>query len=278
MTSRRTAATLRIARGAGGSVVTRAAATTPLALRTPDNHGHAAWVFTSSHGGGLVSGDDVRLEATVDTDASLVLATQASTKAYRTRTGDGPDFPHETSYLRTEVRIGDGALACLLPDPLVAFRGARLRQETRVTLAATGSVVLWDPVGAGRVARGERWAFDLLETRVELDGPAGRILTEASRLHPTDTSAFADRFAFDAFGVLVLYGPRVASLAKELLERNRQEPARSEDTVVAVSPLGDGALLRAAAPSTSALTHRLRHWLKDLPTLLGDDFLARRAF
>jgi urease accessory protein len=278
----RPTATLRVARGSTGSVVTRASAQSPLALRTPDNHGHAAWVFTSSHGGGLVSGDDVRLEATVEEGATLVLATQASTKAYRqrSRAGDGPTASGaiETSQLRTNVKVERGALACLLPDPLVAFQAARLVQATHVTLADEASLVLWDPVGAGRVSRGERWAFELLETRIHLDGPRGRILTEASRLCPADTRAFAERFAFEAFGVLVVIGPRVERLATRILERSRQEAARSGDTIVAVSPLADGALVRAAATSTSNLTKRLRLWLDELPTLLGDDFLARRAF
>lgn len=279
---RRATATLRVARGQGSSVVTRAAATSPLALRTPDNHGHAAWVFTSSHGGGLVSGDHVRLDATVERGATLVLATQASTKAYRTRgprVVASPTTPPETSHLITNVRIEDDALACLLPDPLVAFRDARIRQQTTVSLAESGSLVLWDPIGAGRVARGERWAFTSLETRVEIDGPSGRILTEASRLRPAETTAFADRAGFDAFGVLVLLGPRVGSLARALLEQSRCEPARHEDTIVAASPLGrDGVIVRAASPSTAALAARLRRWLHELPALLGDDFLARRAF
>src|SRR5687768_3060300 len=39
------------------TVVRTALAHSPLRLLTPRNHGHAAWVYTSSLGGGLVDGD-----------------------------------------------------------------------------------------------------------------------------------------------------------------------------------------------------------------------------
>jgi len=46
----------------GRSVVARAYATSPLRLLTPINHGHAAWIYGSSYGGGLVDGDAVTLD------------------------------------------------------------------------------------------------------------------------------------------------------------------------------------------------------------------------
>lgn len=271
-------ASLRVERGARTSVVTRAEARSPLALRTPRNHGHAAWVFTSSHGGGLVSGDHALLDVTVADDAALVLATQASTKAYRAR---GGGTLGEISRLETRVQVGEGALACLLPDPLVPFAGARIAQSVEATLAPSGSVIVWDAITAGRVARGERWAFEHLESRVLVDGPRGRLVTENVRLRPTESRAFALP-GFDAFGLLVLLGPRVAALAAGLLDRTSREPARDAGGIFVAHPFArdgfEGALLRVASPDVAALGARLRGWLSELGPLLGDDVLARRAF
>lgn len=267
---------LAIERGPRGSVVARAHARSPLALRTPHNHGHAAWVFTSSHGGGLVAGDDVRLSVSVGEDAALVLATQASTKVYRSPPGGAAD--PRLARLETDVSVDRGGLACLLPDPLVAFRDARLAQRACIHLREGGSAIVWDPVGAGRVSRGERWDFQLLETHVTIDGPGGRILTESTRLCPAESRAFADLGAFDAFGVLVLIGPRLAPMAGALLGRTRGDPASHDGLLFTASPLLDGAILRVAAPSTAALLLCVRSWLRELPDLLGDDFFARRSF
>src|SRR5262249_1424300 len=64
------------------SVVSRAYATSPLRLLMPRNHGHAAWVFTSTFGGGMVDGDGVDLSIEVAPEASAYVSTQASTKIY----------------------------------------------------------------------------------------------------------------------------------------------------------------------------------------------------
>ena len=37
----------------------------------PDNHGHAAWVYTSSYGGGIVGGDALHLDIEVGAEALL---------------------------------------------------------------------------------------------------------------------------------------------------------------------------------------------------------------
>src|SRR5262245_60409912 len=52
------------------SVVTRAFARSPLRLLTPANHGHAAWVYTSSYGGGLVDGDRLAVDVEVKPGAA----------------------------------------------------------------------------------------------------------------------------------------------------------------------------------------------------------------
>ena len=44
---------IRIARRGRRSVAERVAAASPLRLLTPRNHGDAAWIYTSSFGGGL---------------------------------------------------------------------------------------------------------------------------------------------------------------------------------------------------------------------------------
>ena len=69
-----------IAANAGQSVVSRLSASSPLRLLTPKNHGRAAWVYTSTFGGGLVGGDRIRLDVQVGSGAVVFLSTQSATK------------------------------------------------------------------------------------------------------------------------------------------------------------------------------------------------------
>ena len=103
----------------GCSVVARAYATSPLRLLTPTNHGHAAWIYGSSYGGGLVDGDAVAIDVNVAAGATAFVSTQASTKVYRSFRG---------ARTATVARIGAGGLLVLAPDPVVCDAGARYRQ------------------------------------------------------------------------------------------------------------------------------------------------------
>ena len=76
---------LEVARVGGRSLVVDRRAASPLRLLCPRNAGNAAWTYTSTFGGGLVDGDDVRLRVGVGAAASALVATQASTKAYPAR-------------------------------------------------------------------------------------------------------------------------------------------------------------------------------------------------
>src|SRR4051812_10112992 len=74
---------LAFERAGAATVLRTVRARSPLRLLTPRNHGHAAWVFAATFGGGLVEGDAIRLEVTLGPEATGLVGTQASTKIYR---------------------------------------------------------------------------------------------------------------------------------------------------------------------------------------------------
>ena len=67
----RGAGEVEFARVAGKTVALRAQSCNPLKLLMPRSSGGCGWLFTSTYGGGLVEGDDIRLgviaRATTDT-------------------------------------------------------------------------------------------------------------------------------------------------------------------------------------------------------------------
>ena len=83
------AGSVRFTRVGVNTAVTGAQAQSPLKLLCPRGAGPSSWVFTSNHGGGLVSGDDIRLRVHAGEDTISLLSTQASTKIYRAGTGSG---------------------------------------------------------------------------------------------------------------------------------------------------------------------------------------------
>jgi urease accessory protein len=259
-----------VARAGGRSLVTRAFATSPLRLLMPRNHGHAAWVYTSTFGGGLVDGDALRLDVEVGEHAAALIATQAATKVYRS--------PNGTSMAMT-ARVGGHGLLVVAPDPVVCFRGASYRQDQRIALAATSGLVFVDWLSSGRHAAGERWSFDRYESRVAIWREGRRLLLDALALdvwHGGDLSRRMGRF--DVVLVAALVGPSIAPHAASVLSRvGGMAVARRSDLLVGASEIaGGGCLLRMIGRSVEDVGRAAREYLHFVPQLLGDDPWSRK--
>ena len=263
-------ADLQVVRVGTRSVVSRAFAESPLKLLTPKNHGSAAWVYTSTYGGGLVDGDTLALRVHVAKGAEAVLSTQASTKVYRS--------PHGTRFDLTAQIDDDGTLTSI-PDPVVCFARARYAQRQSFDLAPDANLVHVDWLSCGRRARGERWAFDECRTSLRVRRAGQLRCFDALTLSSTD-GPLVDRLGrFEAIATVVVTGPRFKPMAEALVMRSAALPmTRQADQLFVASPLlgGDGCLVRLAGVSLEDTGRAIRHMLDFLPPALGDDPWARK--
>ena len=242
----------------------------PLRLLTPKNHGHAAWAYTSSLGGGFVDGDELRLDLRVRPFASALVATQGATRVYRSPRGC-------VSEVRAEVEAG--GLLALLPDPTVCFAGARYRARCEVDLARDAGLVLLDALSAGRMHRDERWAFHRYASTLRLAIQGQAILDETVLLDPAQGPLKGRLGRFDLIATLLLAGPPVAGAARDLERRIEGSPVAVRSAIVeSKSRLGaDVLLVRIAAIHVEDGLALLRSYLRFLPALLGDDPFSRRG-
>jgi urease accessory protein len=249
------------------TVVARAFATSPLRLLLPNNHGHAAWVYLATLGGGLVGGDGIDLRVDVAPGAALLLGTQASTKVYGSTRGCSQ---------RITVDARDESLVALVPDPVVSFAGAQYAQETRVALGNDASLFLLDGFTSGRKARGERWRFDRIASRTTIERDARTLLVDATRLDPRHGS-LSDRMGrFDVLLTLIAIGPRFRATCEAMLA-DRAVASSRDRVVVAASAVGsDGAILRVGAERFEDASLVLRPSFSQLTEALGDDPFARK--
>jgi urease accessory protein len=250
-------------------VVTRAFAASPLRLLTPSNHGHAAWVYTSSFGGGLVDGDHVNLDVDVGPGATALLSTQASTKVYRSPRGTASDL---------RARVAAGGLLVVAPDPVVCFAGARYRQTQHVEVAEGGAVILVDCLLSGRCASGERWDFSEYRTLTRVTAGNRLIVHDAVALRADDGDLRGRFRRFDAIATVVVAGDPLRDEAERLVAiSSALGVTREADQLMCASPLGtDGCLLRIAGTQGHEVVGALRHWLRAVPARLGDDPWRRK--
>lgn len=125
---------------------------------------HHAYLYTRTTGGGLAENDRVRQIVDVEDHACATLTTQAATNVHRMNAGCATQWSTFT--------VGEGAVLEYLPGHTTLFAGSRLVQSTEFHLAAGATLLAVETVMLGRLARGERHAFDVFSQglRVEREG------------------------------------------------------------------------------------------------------------
>jgi urease accessory protein len=253
----------------GMTVLTRAAAASPLRLLHPKNSGSAAWVYAATYGGGLLGGDAIALGAEVGDGAHALISTQASTKVYRSDV---------SATQQLCARAGDASLLVLLPDPVTPFAGARYSQQQHIDLSPTATLVAIDWMTAGRVGSGERWQFTSYSSVTWVRRNDRVVVHDAMRLEPPDGD-IAHRFGrFNCLAWAIALGPAARAAAVRLAGSLADAPVpKRADVLLSAVPLDDdGVLLRVAGTTTQQVAAVLRQHLNFVPSLLGDDPWACR--
>lgn len=264
---------LEMTRVRGATVVTRARAHSPLKLLVPRVQGPSAWAFTSTYGGGLVAGDDIRLDVNLGPAATCLLGTQASTKVYRSA-------DHRPARQALNVNIGAGATCVCAPHPVSCFARARYVQRQRFDLAPDASLVLVDGLTSGRHANGERWAFDRYDSRTDIFVNGRHVFRDALRLTSDDgpIAGYHRTGGFDCFAFAVICGRRLQDHARGALDCVAAWPlagAEMNPLLVSASPFDGGVVIRAAGAKTEVVTQWLRDRLAFVRDLVGEDPWAR---
>ena len=256
----------------GESAVTSSFSTSPMKLLAPRSRGRSVWAFSSSFGGGLLAGDQTRLDLRLGAEARCYLGTQAWTKVYRNPT----PIPCRHA---THARLDPGAVLVFAPDPVQAFADSCYVQTQEFQLAADSSLFLLDWCSAGRIALGERWKFQSFQSRNEVFVAGQRMFLDALLLSSEGGSLEGPHRMgrFNCLATLLMIGPVFRSQAQQLLERMRQEPVLRRDALVAsASPVADGVVLRLAGTHFESVAAELHRQIAPLADLLADDPWSRK--
>ncbi|PWN26387.1 UreD-domain-containing protein [Jaminaea rosea] len=212
--------------------------------------GAIAALYVAGYGGGLVSGDNVRLDLDVGSGCTLLALTQGSTKVFKVRVPTRPSsHPHASPHLaapspppicRQSFRylIRPHSTLLLLPDPVTPYASSRYVQVQRFDLLCphSSSLVALDWLTPGRTARGEQWVFGLYRSRNEVRVKGEVVLRDVVELSreqgeeeeeeeaEEEERGLAKRMApYSVYATLILMGPAV----KQSVAGLRREWARA---------------------------------------------------
>jgi urease accessory protein len=82
------------------------------------------------------------------------------------------------------MSVGEGGLLEYLPDALIPFAGSRHTQRTSISLDRSATLFWWETLAPGRLAMGERFAYERLRIASSVDVCGRPILREDFLLEP----------------------------------------------------------------------------------------------
>jgi urease accessory protein len=201
--------------------------------------------------GGLVGGDRLSIRASLSPGAHVLISTPSANRVYRSL--------GETAVQTVALTVGPGAILEWMPDVTIPYAGSRFRQAIHATLAPGATVLLWDAIASGRIARGERWAFASLENEIRIATESGRSVLERYALAPS-VHGVGQAAAWDYAGSLYLIGDGVDAERWKGIESRLAEilDARPGSVLGGVSePAAPGLAVKLVAKSAPDLSETL---------------------
>lgn len=214
--------------------------------------------FLMSTGGGVVQADRLRTDLSFGPGTSGHVTTQAATKVYR--------MEHDYAAVQTFLAVGPDAYVEYLPDPVIPYVDSRFYQRTVVTADPTATVLASETVLSGRLAHGERNAYQVFASDFELRRPGGELVAlDTVRLEPGGSGGSGGRVDDCAIdGPAVLAGRSVMACffavsplapARELADLLHETlDGRGLPYGVSVLPQDCGAWVRVLGEHTEAVT------------------------
>src|SRR5689334_7455514 len=148
------------------TVFGRTACQTPWHLLPPIylDESVTAYTLLVNPSGGLVGGDRLSIELSVEREAHALISTPSANRVYRSLS--------EEAVQDVTIKVAENGILEWLPEHTIPFAGSRFRQTIDVQLHAGATLVLWDAVASGRIAHGERWRFTSLTNHIRILMPS----------------------------------------------------------------------------------------------------------
>jgi urease accessory protein len=249
-------------------------------------------VYATNYGGGLVGGDVISFEVTVEDNSGLVLTSSSYNKVYKSGSSLQP------SQQNISVKIGAKSLFCSLPGPTCCFKDAQFKQTQIYRLKSSeSSLVVLDWYTSGRIANNESWSFGLYHSDIQVMMEDESFMRDVVRLSNQDQIPIEERMRigelkFHIFAILILIGPQVQDLITKILatyqrksyktrssSTNRNSDSSSDSFIIgSASPIlkSSGAVLRIAGESAEPVVKEIKSILQPITELIGEDLFVNK--
>ena len=161
--------------------------------RHPEDE-RAAAVVLSSHGGGMLGGDQVKLSIEAEGNARLRVTSGANSHIYPHRNLPADGTSHGTAAptsFTLEGRLTEDARLEYLAEPAVLHAESRYVQRQNWRLENNARLLLVDYLQAGRTESGEAYDFSFCRSEVSIEFRGESQLLESFMLEPRTIDPFS---------------------------------------------------------------------------------------
>lgn len=121
---------------------------------------HMAYFYLINTSGGLVQGDRLHIDITLNENCRANITTQSATKIY------GMEKNCAVQYTSIEMR--ENSYLEYLPDPNIPYRDSRFFQISEIHLKKNSTLFFWDILYPGRFSRGEEFENDIYYSNLKI--------------------------------------------------------------------------------------------------------------
>jgi urease accessory protein len=134
-----------------------------------------ALVHLNNVSGGVLSGDQLELRASLAPGARAQITTTGATRLYRSKAEANSSAHFELDH---------GSQLELLPDAIIPYAGSAFTQRTTVNMSAGATLFWWETLSPGREASGEIFRFEQLRIETEIRAHGTPIAIDRAVLRP----------------------------------------------------------------------------------------------
>ncbi len=155
-------------------------------------------VYIMSSSGGILQGDEQKIQIVMGKSSSARITTQSATKIYKMDNG------HASQYINLNVQ--EGSYLEFIPHQIIPFKSSRFYQEVNLEVEKNAVLIYSEIISAGRIASGEKFDFDLCFLRTSASRNGRLLFADVMSLNQKDKlylkSVFGGKFFLSSIYII----------------------------------------------------------------------------
>jgi urease accessory protein len=218
----------------------------------PDSgYPHFAHIYIMSSSGGILQGDEQKINVVMGKNSTARITTQSATKIYKMENG------YASQYI--DIHSQEGSYLEFVPHQIIPFKSSRFYQEVNLEVEKDAILIYSEIISAGRIASGEKFDFDLCFLRTSARRNGKILFTDVMNLSHKDKANFESVFGGkDIFSTIYIIGD---SISVEMIADKINLAVNDTSFLASCStlPNNSGIIVRILADSVSEIVTLTEH-------------------